>query len=68
MTTLPISSPRTKQDATGAFTDAVTLAEIAAWAGAVAAAIGESPADRLARVAPIVAPLGIDVARFGDVA
>src|SRR4051794_16889629 len=66
--TLPIASPRTKQDATGAFTDAATLAAIAAWAGAVADAVDEPPADRLARVAPIVTPLGIDVARFGDVA
>jgi hypothetical protein len=29
---------------------------------------GEPSAARLARVAPIVAPLGIDIARFGDVA
>jgi chromate reductase len=64
--TLPIASPRTKQDATGAFTDAGILEAIAGWAGAVVDAVGGSPAERLARVAPIVTPLGIDVARFGD--
>src|SRR6478735_5656925 len=34
--TLPIASPRTKQDAAGAFTDVTTVDAIAAWAGAVA--------------------------------
>jgi chromate reductase len=66
--TLAIASPRTKQDATGAFTDSATLSAIDGWAGAVVDAVDESPAERLARVTPIVTPLGIDVARFGDVA
>jgi|SRR5690349_3766041 len=65
--TLPVASPRTKQDDAGAFTDAGTLRAIAAWAGAVADAVDESASERLARVAPILTPLGIDVARFGDV-
>jgi NAD(P)H-dependent FMN reductase len=63
--TLGIDAPRTKQDATGAFTDPATVAAIGAWADGVADAVGERPADRIARVAPIVSPLGIDVARFG---
>jgi NAD(P)H-dependent FMN reductase len=63
--TLGIDAPRTKQDATGTFTDPATVAAIGAWAGSVADAAGEAPAARIARVAPVVTPLGIDVARFG---
>jgi hypothetical protein len=63
--TLGIDAPRTKQDPTGAFTDPATVDAIGAWAGAVADAAAEGPAARIARVAPVVTPLGIDVARFG---
>ena len=66
--TLSIASPRTKQDAAGAFTDRATVAAIGEWAVSVVDAHGEPAAARLARVAPIVTPLGIDIARFGDVA
>jgi hypothetical protein len=64
--TLAVASPRTKQDASGAFTDAATIGHIRAWVGSVVDAVGAPPSDRLARVAPIVTPLGIDIARFGD--
>jgi chromate reductase, NAD(P)H dehydrogenase (quinone) len=63
--TLGIDAPRTKQDATGAISDPATVAAIGAWAGAVVDAVADGPAARLARVAPIVTPFGIDVARFG---
>jgi len=66
--TLGIDAPRTKQDASGAFADPATVAGIGAWAGAVVDAYGETGPQRLARVAPIVTPLGIDIARFGDLA
>ena len=52
----------------GAFTDVTTIDAIASWAGAVADVTGEPGPARLARVAPIVAPLGIDIDRFGDLA
>ena len=66
--TLGIDAPRTKQDASGALTDAVTIAAIGEWAGSVVAAVREPGAARLARVAAVVAPLGIDPTRFGDLA
>jgi len=66
--TLGIDAARTKQDATGEFTDVTSIDAIRSWAGAVADATGEPGPARLARVAPIVVPLGIDVDRFGDLA
>ena len=41
-------------------------ARSAPWAEAVADAVSEPPAARRVRVRPILAPLGIDVARFGE--
>ena len=64
--TLGIDAPRTKQDASGAFTDAATVAAIDEWAGSIVTAVGEPAPARLVRVAAIVAPLGIDPERFGD--
>ena len=64
--TLSIASPRTKQDEAGAFTDPATLTAIREWAATVVDAHDEPPSARLARVATIVAPLGIDPERFGD--
>jgi chromate reductase len=66
--TLSIASPRTKQDDRGAFTDPATLTAIREWSGTVVDAHGEPATARLARVASIVAPLGIDPERFGDLA
>jgi len=66
--TLGIDAPKTKQDASGAFTDPATVAGIGAWAAAVVDAYGEPGPARLARIARIVTPLGIDVARLGDLA
>jgi NAD(P)H-dependent FMN reductase len=66
--TLGIEAPRTKQDASGAFSDAATVAAIEAWAATVVAAVQEPPAARLERVAAVVTPFGIDAARFGDLA
>jgi NAD(P)H-dependent FMN reductase len=65
--TLGVDAPRTKQDASGAITDAATVAAIGEWAATLLTAVREPPAQRLARVAAIVAPLGIDPERFGDV-
>jgi chromate reductase len=63
--TLGIDAPRTKRDATGAFSDPATLTAIGTWAGAVVDAVADGPAGRIARVAPIVTPFGIDATRFG---
>ena len=66
--TLGIDAPRTKRDATGAITDAATIRAIGDWAGRVVAAVREPGAARLARVAAVVEPFGIDPGRFGDLA
>jgi chromate reductase len=65
--TLGIASPRTKQDASGRFDDAETVDAISRWAETLVDAGRETGAERLARVAAIVAPLGIDPERFGSV-
>ena len=66
--TLGIDAPRTKQDATGAITDVATIAAIGEWAQSVVTAVREPGAARLARVAAVVVPFGIDPGRFGDLA
>ncbi len=58
--------PRAKMD-DGEFTDAATVAAIKAWVADVVIANRLTPEKRLARVAEFVTPLGIDVARFGDI-
>jgi chromate reductase, NAD(P)H dehydrogenase (quinone) len=63
--TLGIAAPRTKMDDEGTYTDPATRDQIRSWAGALVAAHGATPADRLAIVSGIVSRYGIDPARFG---
>jgi len=63
---LSIAAPRTKMDVDGRFVDRDTLTGIERWAGQLIAAVSAAPAERLALVANVVAPYGIDPARFGD--
>jgi NAD(P)H-dependent FMN reductase len=64
--TLSISAPRTKIEPGLGFVDSATVRAIQDWADALVAAIAMDPQSLLARVADIVAPFGIDPARFGD--
>src|SRR6478735_12576174 len=63
---LSIAAPRTKMDVDGRFVDRDTLTGIERWAGQLIAAVSAAPAERLALVANVVTPYGIDPARFGD--
>lgn len=63
---LGVDAPRTKTDAQGTFTDGPTLDEIRSWTDAMLHAVEGSPDQRAAAVTSIVAPYGIDPARFGS--
>ena len=65
---LGVAAPRTKVDNDGRFVDPETIAEIEHWANQLIASIGAAPAERLALVTRVVAPYGIDAARFGELA
>ncbi len=62
---LGVDAPRTKTDDQGAFTDRSTLDEIRSWTDTVLHAVEGSADQRAAAVTSIVAPYGIDPARFG---
>lgn len=64
--TLGITSPRTKVDESGAFTDPPTILAIRQCADVLVAAVTGTPADRRAMVTAVVTRHGIDPARFGD--
>ena len=62
---LSIDAPRTRMDDGGRFVDPATLTGIERWAGQLIAAVRAAPSERLALVTNVVAPYGIDPARFG---
>ena len=64
--TLGVSSPRGKVDADGHFTDGATLSGLRSCVDRVGEALAADNASRVAMVRSVVEPLGIDVARFGD--
>ena len=63
--TLGISAPLTKLRQGVGFVDEPTLQAIEWWADELVAAMSMGPAALLQRVAEVVAPFGIDPARFG---
>ena len=63
---LSIAAPRTKMDINGRFIDPDTVAAIERWASQLIAAVGAAPSERRALVTNVVAPYGIDPARFGE--
>jgi NAD(P)H-dependent FMN reductase len=63
---LSIAAPRTKMDVDARFVDRDTITGIEGWADQLIAAVSATPAERLILVANVVAPYGIDRARFGD--
>lgn len=64
--TLGIEAPRTKIDPSGHVSEPELRSSIEQWADSLTAGVRADNAELLAMVDRVVAPLGVDVARFGD--
>lgn len=64
--TLGIEAPRTKIESSGRVSDPELRSSIERWADELTAAVRAENEGLLAMVDRVVSPLGIDVARFGD--